>query len=127
MDYLTADQVGSDLGVTPKTVREWLKNGDLVGIKLGGSWRIHKKDVWRFVSQKRLQALLEKAKASAPDWNWEEGQCDSCYDVMPVPISAGRWVCSVECKIQNDRRWAEIVGEESDNHIFNLSKVIPNF
>jgi excisionase family DNA binding protein len=35
--YLTADQVGLRLGFTGRTVRRWVRDGDLPAIKLGSA------------------------------------------------------------------------------------------
>ena len=50
--YYTPDQVAESLGVSAKTVREWLKNGKLQGTKLGPRlWRISESDVEKFVAR----------------------------------------------------------------------------
>ena len=37
---LSIDQVADELGITPKTVREYCRTGQLKGRKVGSSWRI---------------------------------------------------------------------------------------
>lgn len=50
--YLTVDQVADFFQVSPYTIREWLKGGDLFGIKLGNRWRIQQSEVHRFANKK---------------------------------------------------------------------------
>lgn len=37
---LTPEQVAEHLQVLPKTVRKWLRDGQLPGVKLGRQWRV---------------------------------------------------------------------------------------
>ncbi len=47
---LTVQQVADQLQVRPKTVREWLKSGQLKGVKIGGrQWRVKESDLQAFV------------------------------------------------------------------------------
>jgi excisionase family DNA binding protein len=39
-NYLTVDETAKALKVEPNTVRKWLREGTIKGIKLGKSWRI---------------------------------------------------------------------------------------
>lgn len=39
-EFYTVGEVAQMLGVTPYTVREWLKNGTLDGVKMGRLWRV---------------------------------------------------------------------------------------
>ena len=49
--YLNPEMVAKMLDVSPSTVRAWLRNGDLKGMKLGGGklWRIKETDVEEFL------------------------------------------------------------------------------
>ena len=58
---LTPDEIAERLGVRPKTVRDWLRSGDLVGIKVGKSWRIHPTDLDRLVGEQLFKARVERA------------------------------------------------------------------
>ena len=127
MSYLSPDEVAERLGITAKTVREWLKSSEMVGIKLGGSWKIHEKDFERFVDGQRLDALLRRAKKVHSDTDWFTGQCSACGDHIPIPSQKGNWVCSASCKKKHDNDWALIVGENTDDRVFNQGTVIPHF
>ena len=49
--YLNPETVAKMLDVSPTTVRAWLRNGALRGLKLGGGklWRIKESDVEEFL------------------------------------------------------------------------------
>jgi excisionase family DNA binding protein len=50
---LTVPEVATQLRITPKTVRRWLRAGKLRGVRLGGKrvgWRIPQGEVNRLVS-----------------------------------------------------------------------------
>lgn len=50
---LTVLEVATQLRITPKTVRRWLREGKLHGVRLGGKkvgWRITQGEVDRLVS-----------------------------------------------------------------------------
>jgi len=36
----TTDEVAEMLGVTAQTIRNWISNGTLLGIRIGGQWRV---------------------------------------------------------------------------------------
>ena len=50
---LTVKDVAEQLRVTERTVREWLRNGRIVGRNLGGQagWRVRSEDLDRFIEQ----------------------------------------------------------------------------
>lgn len=39
-EYLTVEQVAKTMGVTPGTVRAWLRTGKMAGTRPGKDWRI---------------------------------------------------------------------------------------
>lgn len=126
--YISADIIAEEIGVTSKTVREWLKSGELVGIKVGNTWRIHRTDFDRYIEGQRLAALLQKAMAKHPDTNWVEGQCSECGEYMVTPSQGSKsWVCSTPCKIEHDRKWATILDRSSEDYAYNCATVVPHF
>lgn len=46
--YYTPEEVAAIFKVKPMTVREWLRNGLLKGIKVGHSWRISEASLKKF-------------------------------------------------------------------------------
>lgn len=49
--YLTPEEIAKVLRVHPKTVREWLREGTLKGLRLKGLWRIPKIEFERFIKE----------------------------------------------------------------------------
>lgn len=51
--YFTPEQVAEQLQVRPRTVRNWLRDGDLEGQKISNQWRISYNDLQRFISKRK--------------------------------------------------------------------------
>jgi len=49
----TPEEVAEILKVRPQTVQKWLRNGQLVGIKLNKNWRIMEEDLEKFLMQRK--------------------------------------------------------------------------
>lgn len=62
-ELLTVQQVASRLKLNPETVRRWLREGRLRGIRFGGSggYRIPQSEVERFLAQRMEEAGKEAA------------------------------------------------------------------
>lgn len=43
-NVMTSEEVAEELGIAPKTVREYCKTGQLKGCKIGRTWRILRSD-----------------------------------------------------------------------------------
>ena len=52
---LTPAQVGERLQLTERTVYQWLRDGRLVGLKLGRLWRIRSEDLEAFLERSRTR------------------------------------------------------------------------
>ncbi|MBC7341606.1 MAG: helix-turn-helix domain-containing protein [Clostridia bacterium] len=50
---LTPEEVADRLIVSPKTIRDWLREGKLKGIKTGKLWRIRECDLETFLGEER--------------------------------------------------------------------------
>jgi excisionase family DNA binding protein len=50
---LTIDQTAEHLQVSTKTVRRWLKTGDLIAHRFGRQWRISESDLQVFIRMRR--------------------------------------------------------------------------
>lgn len=46
----TLTELEAILGVTHRTLQEYIKNGKLKGVKIGGKWRVTEETVRRFIS-----------------------------------------------------------------------------
>jgi len=56
---LTVPEVAGQLRIAPKTVRRWLREGKLRGVRLGGNkigWRVSSSEVARLVSVAPVEA-----------------------------------------------------------------------
>lgn len=60
-DFMSAGTAAKELGVTSATLRRWLKEGRLQGIKVGKQWRFRRGDLGSILSKPR-----EEAAAAAP-------------------------------------------------------------
>lgn len=126
--YISAEIIANEIGVTPKTVRDWLRSGELVGIKVGSSWRIHRADFDRYIEGQRLEALLKKAAAKHPNIDWVQGECSECGQYMATPAQgSSAWVCSPSCKTAHDKKWEVIVGRSSEDYAYNCASVVPYY
>jgi excisionase family DNA binding protein len=50
---LTLEEAGAYLQKAPKTIRVWLQQGKLKGLKVGGTWRIRQADLAAFLEASR--------------------------------------------------------------------------
>ena len=50
-DLLSVSEVADALGVTTRTIRNYLSDGKLKGQKIGGQWKFLKSEVYRFIGQ----------------------------------------------------------------------------
>ena len=48
---LTIEEVADVLGLSPKTIRDWLRTGRLPGAKLGNVWRIRPEALQEFIAK----------------------------------------------------------------------------
>lgn len=59
---LTPEEAADRLAVSPKSIREWLRQGKLKGVKAGRLWRIRERDLEAF-----LDLALQALKAAPED------------------------------------------------------------
>ncbi len=55
---LTPREAGEFMAVSPRTIKEWLRRGELTGLKVRHLWRIRRSDLERFV-QKGMEVSSE--------------------------------------------------------------------
>jgi len=48
---LTPKEAAEYMAVTPRTVKEWLRRGELVGLKVKSMWRIRTSDLMKFIRE----------------------------------------------------------------------------
>jgi len=51
-EYLTVEQVAKQMGVSEKTVRNYINKGDLQAYKLGTAWKITEQALKEFIESK---------------------------------------------------------------------------
>jgi excisionase family DNA binding protein len=63
--YLTVEEIADRLHVLPDTVRRWLRDGDLAGIRLGRrtGWRVTETDLAAFL---RARTNVPPSNGSGP-------------------------------------------------------------
>lgn len=66
---LSPEQVAEQLGVTPNTVRTWLRDGSLKGIKLGKKiWRIKESELLDFINREtKIESGVVKSRGEFSD------------------------------------------------------------
>jgi len=124
--YITPDDIADRFSVTSKTVRSWLRSGELVGIKIGKNWRINETDLNRYLDGQRLKVLLERAREKHPHYEWSEDTCAECGEAIAAPNSIATPVCSPECKVQYDSKVNMMIGSGEDA-IFHHATVVPPY
>lgn len=95
MSYLTPEAFAEKIGVTPKTVRERLRRGSIVGEKHGGRWTISESELARHLESQQM--TLEEA----------------VYVRLALEVINNEHI--KHCIEQGMRFWAEDVREKSKN------------
>jgi len=63
---LTSGQVAERLHVPVMTVREWLRDGTLRGIKVNNRWQIDKSDVEQMAKEEERRDRVDKSERHTP-------------------------------------------------------------
>jgi excisionase family DNA binding protein len=63
-ELLTAKQVAAILQLSPKTVKDWLREGKLTGCRIGRVWRVKGADLEAFIQASRV--LCGREEHAAP-------------------------------------------------------------
>ncbi len=58
---LTLEEVAERLAVAPKTIRDWLREGKLKGLKVGKLWRVREQDLEAFLAEAERATAQGKA------------------------------------------------------------------
>ena len=105
---LTVKQAAEYLQMTPKTIKDWLLQGKLPGIKIGGwEWRIREADLIKFCGHGRADVSPgERTLAGIePALPTDNKKCGTCFYYHPMPIGSDmtvRWDLGY-CQAQDDR------------------------
>lgn len=68
---LTPEEVASKLIVSPKTVRDWLREGTIKGVKVGKLWRIREADLESFIASNGTKEDASFAKEPQPAYSYQ--------------------------------------------------------
>ena len=49
----TPDQVAKELSISVRTVRKWLRDGKIRGVKIGKSWRVSEAELERLMNPEK--------------------------------------------------------------------------
>jgi excisionase family DNA binding protein len=85
-EYLSPNEIGEYLGISPFTIRRYIKLGELKAVKLLGSFRVHKNDLQAFLKAHEVNPAEE---ALEPDENADEGAAPPSPLPAPPPAVAG--------------------------------------
>lgn len=62
-EYLSPNEIGEYLGISPFTIRRYIKLGELKAVKLLGSFRVHKNDLQAFLKAHEVNPMEEALEA----------------------------------------------------------------
>jgi len=64
-EFFTPQEVADQLKVKRRTVTDWIRQGQLTGVRVGRNWRIKKEDLETFIDSRTSTALsAEEAEVS---------------------------------------------------------------
>lgn len=66
-EYLSPNEIGEYLGISPFTIRRYIKLGELKAVKLLGSFRVHKNDLQAFLKAHEVNPAEETLDADEPE------------------------------------------------------------
>lgn len=78
-EYLSPNEIGEYLGISPFTIRRYIKLGELKAVKLLGSFRVHKND---------LQAFLKAHEVNPAEETLETDDGVEAEQARPSPLPA---------------------------------------
>ncbi len=81
---LTPKEAAKIMAVSPRTIKEWLRRGEIIGIKIRHLWRIRASDLEKFIQQGVLDSKNDKESPEAPQATPEgEEEGDGSFDPDP--------------------------------------------
>lgn len=63
---LTPKEVAKIMAVSPRTIKEWLRRGEMTGIKIRNLWRIRSSDLERFIQQGNPESKNDEEYLGTP-------------------------------------------------------------
>ncbi len=99
-NYLSIEETANMLSVHPRTIRRYLKNGVVEGVKIGGKWHISQEDIQRMLGRTDVSGELEES--------WSR-QAVEHIQGAPSPIDSRFRVCAItDCDFVNAGEAAEV-------------------
>ena len=62
---LTPKEAAKIMAVSPRTIKEWLRRGEMTGIKIRNLWRIRSSDLEKFIQQGNPEPINDKGSLDA--------------------------------------------------------------
>lgn len=93
-EYLSPNEIAEYLGVSPFTIRRYIKLGELRAVKLLGGFRVHRNDLQAFLTAHQVNPAeevldAEEQKGEGRDHQHEAGPGAAVAPaVPPIPIPA---------------------------------------
>lgn len=72
-EYLSPNEIGEYLGISPFTIRRYIKLGELKAVKLLGSFRVHKNDLQAFLKAHEVNPADEQLESNEVAKSGTEG------------------------------------------------------
>lgn len=127
----TVEDIAQMTSLTTRTIRNYLKDGSLVGRKIGGQWRFTEEDIKSFMSQEAvITHFKDEATQSIHDFidgvNTDiKGKLQICniidlYTTYEKAIEKNNQICDLvnkEVKGVDIRYYATIDGKEEDEEV----------
>lgn len=88
-DYLSPNEIGEYLGVSPFTIRRYIKLGELKAVKLLGGFRVHRNDLQAFLKAHEVnpeEELLEPEENGEVDSLGSPALAKSAPAMRQIPI-----------------------------------------
>ncbi len=64
-NLLTPEEAAERMAVSPKTLRDWLRSGELRGVKVGKLWRVRPADLEAFIHEPASKLKTEEVERCA--------------------------------------------------------------
>jgi excisionase family DNA binding protein len=96
---LTPREAAQYMAVTPRTVKEWLRRGDLLGLKVKNMWRIRATDLEKFIQEGEDGAARHDDKKDEPT-EADDGDPGVCAESIGDGVASN----SAEEILSADRR-----------------------
>lgn len=111
---LTVDQVAQRLGLTPKTIRQYISEGRLKAEKIGKQWRIPEHNLDRLIS---IGAQDQEVFSSIPHDCADKIQVSSVVDIQVSGAEESQRICNSLIAVLNskDSSWGRASMKSSFN------------